>query len=171
MFTKKIIRKLQMKNLAFDGMFSGELLFDWSCLQNIKNCFSAKNGGDGLWWKDNKEENVISILKFSFPVYYIYDPIPGVFHLIQFRKLLWCSTSGKQTKKVSPPRETREGWSLLTVETEVNRNSVGTYALSTQFKICFLVPQEKRVINFPHGNLTMEISKCRPCKKQNKIFA
>jgi hypothetical protein len=48
MFTKKIIRKLQMKNLAFDGMFSGELLFDWSCLQNIKNCFSAKNGGDGL---------------------------------------------------------------------------------------------------------------------------
>ena len=30
--TKKMIRKLQMKNLAFDGMFSVELLFDWSCL-------------------------------------------------------------------------------------------------------------------------------------------
>ncbi len=32
-----------------------------------QNCFSAKNGGDDLWWKDNKEENAISILKFSFP--------------------------------------------------------------------------------------------------------
>ncbi len=32
-----------------------------------QNCFSAKNSGDDLWWKDNKEENAISILKFSFP--------------------------------------------------------------------------------------------------------
>jgi hypothetical protein len=31
-----MIRKLQMKNLAFDGMFSGELLFDWSCLPKYK---------------------------------------------------------------------------------------------------------------------------------------
>jgi hypothetical protein len=31
-----MIRKLQMKNLAFDGMFSRELLFDWSCLPKYK---------------------------------------------------------------------------------------------------------------------------------------